>query len=51
MIVITDSDLDGASISVTVPGAAWMLFYDNIAQGLIDHLHGKKHTKVFLVDY
>ena len=42
VIIITDGDLSDASIPVQVPGAAWMLFYDNKSSGLIRNLSGKK---------
>lgn len=51
VIIITDGDLSDASIPVQVPGAAWMLFYDNKSSGLIRNLSGKKQTRYYMVDY
>lgn len=51
VIVITDSDADDCSSSVTVPGAVWLLFYDNKAPSLITHLKGKKESRHFMIDY
>ena len=50
VIVITDSDISDCESYVTIPGGVWLLFYDGISENLIDHLHGKKSTKVFDMD-
>lgn len=51
VIVITDSDADDCVSSVTVPGAVWLLFYDDRAASLITNLRGKKEDKVFDIIY
>ena len=51
VIVITDGDISDCRNTITVPGAVWMLFYDSRSQNLIDHLHGKRETKYFDIDY
>lgn len=51
VIITTDGDLSDTSISATVPGSVWMLFFDNRSDGLIKNLHGKKQTKVYDIDY
>ena len=51
IIIITDSDLSNTKHSVTVPGAAWFLFYDAPSQGLIDNVHGRKQSKWYMVEY
>lgn len=51
VIVITDGDANGASIDMRVPGAVWLLFYDQIAYNLVDCLRGKKESKHFLIKY
>lgn len=51
VIVITDGDLSYDDIPTTVPGAVWMLFYDQRSSGLMDNLHGKCETKYFDIEY
>lgn len=51
VIVITDGDISDCRNHITVPGAVWMLFYDRRSQNLMDHLHGKRETKYFDIDY
>lgn len=52
VVIITDGDIRDCSDYVTVPGAVWMLFFDNESDNLIDHLKGKRQTKQYLVyDY
>ncbi len=53
VIVITDSDVDNARNHslVTVPGAVWMLFYDNEAEAFAQVLRGKTQTKEYLIEY
>lgn len=51
VIIITDDDIGDCSSVVTVPGAVWMLFYDGRSQNLIDHIKGKKSTKVYDISY
>ena len=51
VIVITDSDISDCSRVVTVPGAVWMLFYDDMSYNLIDHLKGKKENRAYLISY
>lgn len=51
VIIITDGDISDCRNNITVPGAVWMLFYDSRSQNLIDHLHGKRETKYFDIDY
>ena len=51
VIVITDSDITDCNRVVTVPGAVWMLFYDDMSYNLIDHLKGKKENKAYLINY
>lgn len=51
VIVITDSDISDCSETVTVPGAVWLLFYDNESQNLINHLKGAKETRHYLIEY
>lgn len=52
VIIITDGDIRDCTSSVTVPGAVWMLFFDSQSDNLIDHLHGKKQTKYYMIyDY
>lgn len=53
VIVITDSDVNNAGKHklVTVPGAVWMLFYDNEAEDFAKVLRGKSQTKEYLIEY
>lgn len=51
VVVITDSDADDCTSSVTVPGAVWLLFYDATAPSLIDHLRGRKENRYYMIDY
>lgn len=51
VIIITDGDITDCSSLTTVPGAIWMLFYDSRSQNLIDHMKGKKSTKVYDIRY
>ena len=49
VIIITDSDIDDCVSTTVVPGAVWLLFYGSTSQNLIDHIRGKKQTKMFLI--
>ena len=49
VIIITDSDIDDCVSTSVVPGAVWLLFYGSTSQNLIDHIRGKKQTKMFLI--
>ena len=51
VIIITDGDLGGTNIKTEVPGAVWMLFYDQISKGLIDSLTGKKESRWYMIEY
>lgn len=51
IIIITDGDLYDTSESVTVPGAAWFLFYDSTSEGLIKHVKGRKQSRWYMVKY
>lgn len=51
VIVITDSDADDCTSSVTVPGAVWLLFYDAKAPSLISNLRGRKESRSYMIDY
>lgn len=53
VIVITDPDVDNAKNHrlVTVPGAVWMLFYDEEADEFARVLKGKAQTKEYLIEY
>ena len=51
VIVITDSDADDCTSSVTVPGAVWLLFYDRTAPSLITNLRGRKESRHYMIDY
>lgn len=52
VIVVTDGDIGDCYSDVTVPGAVWMLFFDSQSENLIEHLHGKKQTKHYMIyDY
>lgn len=52
VIIITDGDTSDQRLpSVQVPGAVWMLFYDNESDALKTHVRGKRENKAFLVDY
>ncbi len=53
VIVITDSDVNNAKDHnpVTVPGAVWMLFYDEEADEFAKVLRGKAQTKEYLIEY
>ena len=52
IIVISDDNIDHPSLSATVPGAAWYLFYDSDAPGFVDKVRGKRETRSFLLtDY
>lgn len=50
VIVISDSDINCYGPSTVVPGAVWMLFYNDIAYQFISNLSGKKLTRVFGVN-
>lgn len=50
VIVISDADINCSGPTTLVPGAVWMLFYNDIAYKFIDNLRGKKLTKVFAVN-
>lgn len=51
VIILTDDDISDCRSNVTVPGGVWMLFYGARSQNLIDHLHGRKLTKYFDIEY
>lgn len=51
VIILTDDDISDCRSNVTVPGGVWMLFYGNRSYNLIDHLHGRKLTKYFDIEY
>lgn len=53
VVVITDSDVNNAANHplVTVPGAVWMLFYDQEADEFAEVLRGKSQTKRYLIEY
>ena len=50
VIVISDGDINCYGPSTIVPGAVWMLFYNDVAYQFIDNLRGKKLTRVFGVN-
>lgn len=50
VIIISDADINCYGPSTVVPGAVWMLFYNDVAYQFIDNLRGKKLTKVFGVN-
>lgn len=50
VIVISDGDINCHGPSTVIPGAVWMLFYNDIAYQFIDNLRGKKLTRVFGVN-
>ena len=50
VIVISDADINCYGPATIVPGAVWMLFYNDIAYQFIDNLRGKKLTRVFGVN-
>lgn len=49
VIITTDGDLTNTSLSATVPGAVWMIFFGDQSQGLIDNLRGRRETKTYLI--
>ena len=51
VIIITDSDISDCRTDTIVPGGVWLLFYDGESQNLIDHLHGKKLTRIFDMNF
>lgn len=53
VVIISDGDIDYGlnGDTVVVPGAVWMLFYESVANDFIEHLSGKKLTKVYEIDY
>ena len=51
VIVITDSDADGCTKKVTVPGSVWILFYDNPAPSLAANLRGRRESRQYMIDY
>lgn len=51
VIILTDDDISDCRSNVTVPGGVWVLFYGARSQNLIDHLHGRKLTKYFDIEY
>ena len=52
VIVITDSDIRDCTTPTTVPGAVWLLFYDNESKNLREYLRGRQETKSYLIyDY
>lgn len=48
VIVISDSDINCYGPNTVVPGAVWMIFYNDVAYQFISNLRGKKLTRVFL---
>ena len=51
VIIITDFGLFNTTIDTEVPGTVWMLFYDGRTEDLIKHLHGKRRTLIFDINY
>ena len=47
VIVISDGDIDCYGPNTVVPGAVWMIFYNDVAYQFINNLRGKKLTRVF----
>lgn len=50
VIVMTDSDIDDCSSSVTVPGAVWFLWKGGISTNLQQHLKGDADTQNYNLD-
>ena len=51
VIILTDGDQSYDNLETTVPGAVWMLFYDDDSPGLMQSLRGKKQNKYYMIDY
>ena len=51
VIIITDDGLFNTTLDTTVPGTVWMLFYDGRTEELIKHLHGKRETLIYDINY
>ena len=52
VIILTDSDASvGSGSKVKVPGAIWLLFYEDRATGLEQRFTGYKELKTFLIPY
>ena len=51
VIVISDSDINNAYDTATVPGAVWCLFYDSNAPVFIKKLRGKRENKWYMIEY
>ena len=50
VIILTDSDISDCTTDVTVPGSVWLLFKGGQSENLIEHIHGKKQTKIYDLD-
>lgn len=52
VIIITDGDTSNQRLSgANVPGAVWMLFYDDRSEAMMQRIRGKKENKYFDIDY
>lgn len=51
VIVISDSDINNAFDTATVPGAVWCLFYDSNAPIFIKKLRGRRENKWYMIEY
>ena len=50
VVIMTDGDITDCRSNVTVPGSVWLVFKGGISDNLIDHIHGKKQTKIYDLD-
>lgn len=51
VIILTDSDANvGNAPTVSVPGAVYLLFYEDRADSLIEHFKGYKELKTFFIE-
>ena len=50
VIIMTDSD-PRSDQELTVPGYAWLLFYDTISESLATNVKGKKGTSVVMIEH
>ena len=50
VIIMTDSDPQ-SNQELTVPGYAWLLFYDTISESLATNVKGKKGTSVVMIEH
>lgn len=52
VIIITDGDTSNQRLSgANVPGAVWMLFYDDRSEAMMQRIRGKKENKYFDISY